>query len=433
MTAASSEAGRASPSSSPAAAAASASSRSPLEPRQQRLGLRIAEAAVELEHARPVRGQHQPGEERADEGRPPPLELGEHRPADRLHEPGHLVVGEPRHRRVRAHAAGVRALVAVVDPLVVLGGGQAERRASVAEREDRDLLALEHLLDVERLPERLGGAQARVELRLGAADPDALARGEPVRLDDAGRARDGERSRGRHAGGVHDLLREALRALDRGGGGAGAEDGDAAAAQLVGEAGHERRLRPDDDEVDLELARERDERRGVLGPDGMALRERRDARVARGRVQLGERRAAGDRPGERVLPAPRSDDEDLHPAIVCDRLVEDRAASGAAAVAQRGTGSGGGSGLGQRELEAADERLELVGGRRELLSGRGDLLGGRRGLVRRGRHLLRGGRRLLCNRGDLTRWRRRSPRRAPSRPPPGRRSAGTPRAPSRRR
>ena len=57
---------------------------------QDRLRLRVAEAAVELEHARPVVGQHQPGEEDADERRAAPRELLEHRPVDRLDELGDL-------------------------------------------------------------------------------------------------------------------------------------------------------------------------------------------------------------------------------------------------------------------------------------------------------------------------------------------------------
>ena len=49
-----------------------------VEPRHQNLGLGVAEARVELEHARAVLGEHQPGEEAADERRAPPGELSEH-------------------------------------------------------------------------------------------------------------------------------------------------------------------------------------------------------------------------------------------------------------------------------------------------------------------------------------------------------------------
>ena len=80
------------------------------EQRQQRLRLRVAEAAVVLEHPRPVRGQHQPREERPDERMPAARELREDRPACTIDERARRVVAvEARNGRVRAHAAGVRA------------------------------------------------------------------------------------------------------------------------------------------------------------------------------------------------------------------------------------------------------------------------------------------------------------------------------------
>ena len=53
----------------------------------------------------------------------------------------------------------------------------------------------------------------------------------------------------RDAGVRHHLLGERLAALELRGGGGRAEDGEPGRAQLVGGAGDERRLRPDDDEV----------------------------------------------------------------------------------------------------------------------------------------------------------------------------------------
>ena len=71
---------------SPCAAAASSSSRSPSRRGSERLRLRVAEAAVELEHPRAVGGQHQAGEEHADERRAARGELVEHGLVDRLDE-----------------------------------------------------------------------------------------------------------------------------------------------------------------------------------------------------------------------------------------------------------------------------------------------------------------------------------------------------------
>ena len=101
----------------------------------------------------------------------------------------------PGHRRVAAHAAGVRPFVAVVDPLVVLGRRHRHRALAVAEREQRQLLALEELLEHD-----LGVAEAplgeelldrRARRRLVGADHHALAGGERVGLEHEriGRAR----------------------------------------------------------------------------------------------------------------------------------------------------------------------------------------------------------------------------------------------------
>ena len=102
------------------------------------------------------------------------------RPVDRVGDLVDALGVEPRHRRVAAHAAGVRALVAVADPLVVLRRREREDVLAVAEREQRELLALQELLEHHlgrpEAPlgeERLDGL-ARLGLRL--ADDHALAR-----------------------------------------------------------------------------------------------------------------------------------------------------------------------------------------------------------------------------------------------------------------
>ena len=69
-----------------------------VEAREQRLRLGIAETAVELEHARPVVGEHQPGEEDADEGNAASGELLEHGPVDRVQDLLDLRRAEAGHR-----------------------------------------------------------------------------------------------------------------------------------------------------------------------------------------------------------------------------------------------------------------------------------------------------------------------------------------------
>ena len=60
-------------------------------------------------------------------------------------------------RRVGAHAAGVRALVAVAQPLEVLRRQQRQHRRAVADREQRHLRAVEVLLDHHPLARRRRG------------------------------------------------------------------------------------------------------------------------------------------------------------------------------------------------------------------------------------------------------------------------------------
>ena len=189
-------------------------------------------------------------------------------------------------------------------------------RAAVAEREQRDLRPLEQLLDHDRAAERRAPRAApSSSSSCGAADEDALACREPVGLDDARRARDRERRpRVGTPGRRHHLLREALRALDPRGLRARAEHGDAGVAQLVADAGDERRLGPDHDEIDVERAGEREQPVAVVGANGVAGAERRDARGSRARrgarSATGSARAARQararaRPSRRGAPSPR--------------------------------------------------------------------------------------------------------------------------------
>ena len=136
--------------------------------------------------------------------------------------------------------------------------------------------------------------------------------GEPVGLDDARGPGLLELRRRGDARCLHDLLREGLGAFDLGRRRARAEDGDAGVAEVVGEPGDERRLRPDDDEVDAELVAEPEQRLRVVRPERVAGAEAGDARVAGGGVQVAEPRALGDLPRERVLAPARADDEDVH-------------------------------------------------------------------------------------------------------------------------
>ena len=111
---------------------------------------------------------------------------------------------EARHRRVAAHAAGVGSLVAVEDPLVVLRRGQRHDVLAVAEGQQRELFALEELLQHDG---------RRAEAPLAEEDLDRLARGGLGVADDhalAGRQAVGLEDRG--IGGAGELLERLLAA-----------------------------------------------------------------------------------------------------------------------------------------------------------------------------------------------------------------------------
>jgi hypothetical protein len=92
------------------------------------------------------------------------------------------------------------------------------------------------------------------------------------------------------------------------------EDRDAGVAERVRQARHERRLRPDDGEVDRQLATEAEQTFGIFRADRMALAEPGDAGVPGRSVQSLEARALGELPGKRVLATPGADDQDPHAA-----------------------------------------------------------------------------------------------------------------------
>ena len=149
---------------------------------------------------------------------------------------------------------------------------------------------------------------------LGATDDHALPGREAVGLQHARGARLREQCRRRHAGHGHHRLREPLRSLDARRCRGRAEHGDSGVPEDVRDAGDERRLGADDDEIDVERAREPQQPVGVVRGDRVTRRERRDAGAARRGMELVERRRGRQPPRERVLPTPRADEKDAHRA-----------------------------------------------------------------------------------------------------------------------
>jgi hypothetical protein len=283
-----------------------------LEARQQRLRLRVAEAAVELEHPWALVRQHQAGKERPDEWRPAPGELVEYWTMDGVDDFLDLRRPQGRDGRVGAHSAGVRPCVPLADALEVLRRRQGHRPRTVAEGEHGHLLAFEQLLDHEGAAEADRGPQAGVHVVRRPTDEHALAGGEAVGLDHARRPGHRERLRRRDARRRHHVLCEPLRPLDPGRGGARAEDCDSGVPELVGDPGNQRPLRAHDHEVGVDRARQRQEALAVLRADGMASAESGDPRVPGCGVQLVERRRLAELPGERMLASARAHQQHLH-------------------------------------------------------------------------------------------------------------------------
>ena len=299
-----------------------------LPARQDDLRFGIAEAAVEFEHLRSVAGQHETRVEHAAIGDAAFAQLAQrrfkHGGAD--HRPER--VGHDRRGRIGAHAAGVRALVAVEDALVVLRGGEHDDVVAVSEGEDGRLLAVEEFLHEHA---RAGGAERAAHHRLidrvfrlvqRLADQHALARGEAVGLDDkrraqracisAGRAGLGKRGglRGGHAGLHHHVLGEHLAAFELRGGLGRPEHAQARGEQAVGQPRAQRRLGPDHGEIRAVFDRPRDQRLDIGRGDGQVPGHLRGTRVARRADEPGLARVMRQFPRDGVFAAAAADDKD---------------------------------------------------------------------------------------------------------------------------
>ena len=96
----------------------------------------------------------------------------------------------PWRRAVATHPTGIRALVSIVDTLVIARGDEGRYRNPVGEAEDRQLLTREAVLDQYVVPCVAEFAvqhhlrQRRLGLIEALCNNDAFARCEPIRLDD---------------------------------------------------------------------------------------------------------------------------------------------------------------------------------------------------------------------------------------------------------
>ncbi len=301
------------------------------EPHQDGLRLRVAEAAVEFERARvALRVDHHAGVEKPAVwqavGRHPV-----HRGKDDLaHDARVNFRCDDWRRRIRAHAAGIGAEVAVVQALVVLRRREREHVRAVRHDDEARLFADEALLDDDA---RTGVAQPvadehgvdrGVRLVHHRRDDDTFARGQPVRLHHDRRAarvdvgmrggRIGKRliRRRRDAVASHERLGEVLGTFEPRGGLRWAEDLQSCRAERIDDSFRERRFRTDDGQQHALRAREGNQ----LGDAGEC--DISHARLARGAGVAGRDEHLADAlrlrqlPRQRVLAPATADDEYVH-------------------------------------------------------------------------------------------------------------------------
>ena len=299
-----------------------------VEALEDRLGLRVAETHVEFDDADALRGHREAAVQEAAEGGAATHHLGD----DGL---GHLVdnalrglFGEPRQGAVGAHAARVRALVAVAHALEVLRGLQRHDSSTVSEAEERDLGAVEVVLDDDRSRvARQAGARMLRGLGAVGGHDDALAGGKRVILHDVGGTQIVERGlnlvqRGaregasrRHAGIGHDLFRERLGGLETRRVLRRAKNGDSVVQDRIRDARDERRLGADDHEVDVLRRGATDDVLRIQGIHCQGATQLLQRGVTRLDDELNRMLGGGrsyKRTGDRVFATPVTNEKNLH-------------------------------------------------------------------------------------------------------------------------
>jgi len=309
-----------------------------LQAQQDRLRFRVAKTHVELDHPRRAVGvDHQtsvkkPGERHA---------VGSHAAHGRLdhlaHHPRMHIRRHHRCRRIRAHAAGVGAGIAVADALVILAAGHRQCVHAIDQRDEAGFLAVEKLLDHHpRTGIAVGVAgQHVVQRRFGIGQRQrhhhALARRQTVGLDHDRRAvRAHMRQRRRQfvehrvaAGGdavpLQELLGECLAAFELRGGGAWSEHAQTGGAKPIDYTGDQRRLRADHGEIHRFALRQRQQRVEVGGRhrDIAAFGFAGGAGIARRHQHFAHARGLRELPGQRVFAATIADHQQFHRSIHC--------------------------------------------------------------------------------------------------------------------
>ena len=244
---------------------------------------------------------------------------------------------EDRRGRIGAHAAGVRAFVAVECAFVILCAAEQDAGLAVAQGEQRRDLAFEEFLyDHACAGVAEASAQRVVDGSFGLGsrrcDDDALARRQPVGLDhERGGETVEERLGGRRL--IEDAeaprrqvvaqgesLGEGFGRLQPSSGAGRTETGHPSLGEGVRQPRRDRRLRSDHDQIGLDLKRERRQARHIVRLHWTDVPEPGHPGIARGANDMSHKHGLGDLPGQRMFAAARADDEDVHaPAMASSR------------------------------------------------------------------------------------------------------------------
>ncbi len=207
-------------------------------------------------------------------------------------------LGEDGGVAVSAHAAGVRALVAIEDGFVILRGRERDDVAAVAERDEADFFAAQEFLDHQaalELAERGFGFGAVLR------DDDAFSGGEAVGFEDYRKAEAVERGArfgfvfgGGEAGGGDSTLREKalcenFAAFEARGVAVGSDDQFAFSAELIDDAVDQRSFGSDDGQIGADVF---GDFAGTTAASGMQVADARHARIAGGREDFDVRAIA---------------------------------------------------------------------------------------------------------------------------------------------
>ena len=278
----------------------------------QRLGFGIAQANVELEDLGAGIGHHQAGVQEA--GEPVRFDGGiDHAVED------YRVCASVRMAAVavRAHAAGVGAGIAIEDGLVILGGGEGDDVAAVAQRDEADFFAAQKLFDHQAAVSVASAASASARscammTPLPAARPSALSTTGKPKRSSARRASAGLSTATKSAVGIllctkkffAKILLPSSCAASR----VRPDDLPAARAELIHHSGDQRRFRSDHRQIGADVF---GQRQVSGGPAGRQVADLGDARIA-GRREHFRLQATAPASSQRVFAAAAAEDQDSH-------------------------------------------------------------------------------------------------------------------------